>query len=84
MLHKLTERQRVSVYSYELAKPAGCSCQTRHEANEVTLFPVSAFLSPPCVLREGGGLQLSSIDVSIQFNILYLHAYAVFFFKKKN
>lgn len=66
------------MYSYEACEPAGCSCQTRHEANEVTLFPVSAFLSPPC-LWEGGGGGASTLwhDMSIQSNIglQFLHAY---------
>lgn len=52
--HKLTRGHQFSVYLY---KPAGCSWQTRHKANEVTPFPLSAFLFLP-VFACGGRLQL--------------------------
>lgn len=37
--------------------PAGCYCQATHKTNEVTLFPVSAFLSPPLMFVEVGEFQ---------------------------
>lgn len=58
MLHKVTRTRLFSVH--KPCQPAGCQCQTRHGANEVTLFPVSAFLSPPCVCGSGTASALCS------------------------